>query len=206
MGNIMKSSHRRNIIVFLMTFFLLSPILLKGLLDSKLTIANSEEIFVRNVVQATYGNSSQREFINRVGQAAMKDNSGVFPSVTIAQAILESGWGKSTLASQYNNLFGIKSGGWGGRVVNIPGKEYTANGWTSVPSYFRVYNSFEESIRDHSAFLKDNPRYTNGGVFNARNYSEQAYAIQNSGYASDPNYASTLISIIQTYNLSAFDV
>jgi len=194
MANIMKSSRRRNIVVLLMTFFLLSPILLKSLLDIKLTNVNDEEIFVKNIVQASYGNNSQRDFINRVGQAAMRDNSGIYPSVTIAQAILESGWGKSLLASQYNNLFGIKSGGWGGRVVYME------------DSYYRAYNSFEESIIDHSIFLRENSRYTNGGVFSARNYAEQAYAIQNSGYASGYNYASLLISIIETYNLTAFDV
>ncbi len=208
MGNIIKlgHSHKRNLIIFLMTFLLLSPILLRGMLNNNLSNGNGGEIFVKNIVQASHGNSSQRDFINRVGQAAMQDKSGVFPSITIAQAILESGWGKSTLASQYNNLFGIKSGGWGGRVVNISGREYTGDGWNSVPSYFRVYSSFEESIADHSAFLRQNSRYTAGGVFSARNYVDQAYAIQNSGYASDPNYASTLVSIIQTYNLDAFDV
>ncbi|MCL2322886.1 MAG: glucosaminidase domain-containing protein [Oscillospiraceae bacterium] len=206
MGNVIKSSHKKNVIVILMTLLLLSPILAKGILDSKLAKGNNDEIFVKNLVQASYGNYEQRSFINRVGQAAMNDYSGIYPSVTIAQAILESGWGKSTLASQYNNLFGIKSDGWGGNVVNLPSKEYTANGWEYYPSYYRVYSSFEESIADHSAFLRNNYRYTAGGVFSARNYAEQAYAIQNSGYASGYNYASTLISIIQTYNLDAFDV
>ncbi len=197
------SWNRKNILIILVTFLLMSPIFL-GEFGARYRQQESD-VLVKNVV-ASYGNQSQRNFINRVGQAARKDRSGIFPSITIAQAILESGWGNSTLSSQHNNLFGIKAGGWDGRTVNIPAREYTGNGWIETPSYFRAYNSFEESISDHSAFLKQNSRYTMGGVFSSRNYVEQAYAIQNSGYASDPNYASTLISIIETYNLYEFDV
>ncbi len=115
---------------------------------------------------------------------------------------MESGWGKSTLTSQYNNLFGIKDFTGGG--VAMTTQEYYS-GFITIVDKFKIYNSYEDSIADHSDFLVENSRYRENGVFDAQNYIEQANAIQAAGYATDPNYANSLINLIETYNLNIFD-
>lgn len=132
---------------------------------------------------------------------------GVRASVTVAQAIIESGWGGSSLASApYNNLFGIKvSAGWyGGQVVMRTG-EYINGRYVTVNAAFRSYASQEASFRDHTNFLLQNSRYAVHGVINSGSYQAMANGLQAAGYATSPNYASTLIGVVQRYNLSALD-
>lgn len=133
--------------------------------------------------------------------------SGVLPSVTVAQAIIESNWGRSGLASApYNNLFGIKAGGyWGGRQVVMPTGEYLNGRYVTVNAAFRAYDSQEASFRDHTNFLLQNSRYAANGVINAPSYQAMATGLQRAGYATDPSYAATLISVVQRYNLNALD-
>lgn len=133
--------------------------------------------------------------------------SGVLPSVTVAQAIIESNWGRSGLASApYNNLFGIKAGGyWGGRQVMMPTAEYLNGRYVTVNAAFRAYDSQEASFRDHTNFLLQNSRYAANGVINAPSYQAMAIGLQRAGYATDPSYAATLISVVQRYNLNALD-
>lgn len=108
-------------------------------------------------------NNSQMEFINQIGASAQKDmkKTKVLASLTIAQAILESGWGKSSLATVGKALFGIKAGtSWNGKVYNSKTKEcYDGSTFVTVDASFRAYNNWEESINDHSAFLCANSRY-----------------------------------------------
>ncbi len=132
---------------------------------------------------------------------------GVRASVTVAQAIIESGWGGSALASApYNNLFGIKvSGSWyGGQVVMRTG-EYINGRYVTVNAAFRSYASQEASFRDHTNFLLQNSRYAAHGVINSGSYQAMANGLQAAGYATSPSYASTLIGVVQRYNLSALD-
>lgn len=133
--------------------------------------------------------------------------SGVLPSVTVAQAIIESNWGRSGLASApYNNLFGIKAGGyWGGRQVMMPTAEYLNGRYVTVNAAFRAYDSQEASFRDHTNFLLQNSRYAANGVINAPSYQAMATGLQRAGYATDPSYAATLINVVQRYNLNALD-
>lgn len=133
--------------------------------------------------------------------------SGVLPSVTVAQAIIESNWGRSGLASApYNNLFGIKAGGyWGGRQVVMPTGEYLNGRYVTVNAAFRAYDSQEASFRDHTNFLLQNSRYAANGVINAPSYQAMATGLQRAGYATDPSYAATLINVVQRYNLNALD-
>ena len=119
---------------------------------------------------------------------------------------MESGWDGSTLSETYNNAFGIKAdSSWTGRVVTLPTKEYINGEYVTVNANWRVYDDINQSVRDRTQFLLENSRYTEGGVFRASNYAEQCRALQNSGYATDPNYANLLISIIESNNFTMYD-
>lgn len=132
---------------------------------------------------------------------------GVLPSVTVAQAILESGWGQSTLASTpYHNLFGIKQGmSWTGAVVNMKTSEFENGKWVTVLAPFRAYSSQMASFQDHTNFLLANSRYAANGVINAKNYVDMANGLQAAGYATAPTYASALIGLVERYNLQSLD-
>ncbi|MDI6666569.1 LysM peptidoglycan-binding domain-containing protein [Leuconostoc falkenbergense] len=132
---------------------------------------------------------------------------GVLASITVAQAILESGWGQSALASApYHNLFGIKQGtGWQGTIVNMKTSEYVNGKWVTVLAPFRSYSSQMASFQDHTTFLLSNSRYAANGVINAKNYVTMANGLQAAGYATAPTYASTLINLVKRYNLQALD-
>ena len=121
----------------------------------------------------------------------------------IAQAILESGWGKSAIG---NNLFGIKAdSSWSGEYVECGTKEYDGGGAYSTTAKFRAYSNWGESVEDHGKFLKDNSRYAKAGLFSAKDYIGQAYALKSAGYATDPNYPMMLIELIQKYGLNQYD-
>ena len=131
----------------------------------------------------------------------------ILPSITIAQSILESNWGKSELSSKYNNLFGIKANNaWKGEYVNIETSEFYDQ---VITDKFRVYKTKSESIQDHAKFLSENPRYKE--VLTKATYIEQAEELQNAGYStvSDESgnltYKNLLIEIIQQYNLQLID-
>lgn len=148
-------------------------------------------------------------FINGIkdGAIASMKKHGVLASITIAQAILESSWGNSTLAKESKNLFGVKAiGGWRGCKKNYPTYEYYNGKKTLINDYFRVYNSFAESIEDHALFLVNNSRYKQYGFFSAKDYVGQANALQKAGYATAPTYAQSLINLIKQYRLYKYDV
>lgn len=149
----------------------------------------------------------QKAFIERVGALAAADmqKSGVLASLTIAQAILESGWGKSGLTVKANALFGIKAGtSWKGRVYSTKTQEcYDGVNFTTVTALFRAYDSWEESVEDHSALLTGAARYK--AVVGERDYKTACRAIKAAGYATDPNYTDKLIQIIESYGLTAYD-
>lgn len=142
-----------------------------------------------------------------VDAQAATAGTGVLASVTVAQAILESGWGQSALASApYHNLFGIKKGfGWTGAVVNMNTSEFENGKWVTVVAPFRAYGSQMASFQDHTNFLLANSRYAANGVTNAPNYIAMATGLQAAGYATAPTYASALINLVERYNLQSLD-
>lgn len=153
--------------------------------------------------------ASVSEFIERVAPGAKETQKeyGVFASITIAQAALESGWGKSGLTQKGNALFGIKAdSSWQGAYCEMETKEHVNGQVITITARFRAYNSWEESIKDHGKFLKENPRYTKAGMFKAKDYIGQAYALKDAGYATDENYPILLISLIQQYGLYQYDL
>lgn len=155
--------------------------------------------------------SKYTKFIEEIKDEAIKNYKEykILPSITIAQAILESSWGESDLAQIYNNLFGIKAdSSWKGDYVTLETFEFYD---TKIEDKFRVYSNKNQSIKDHAKFLVDNQRYKKYGVFEAKTYIEQAYALQNAGYSTaednsgQKRYAKDLIEIIRQYNLQLID-
>ena len=119
-------------------------------------------------------------------------------SITLAQGILESGSGKSELARKSNNHFGIKcSSHWSG--------EKTYHDDDAKNECFRAYKSVLESYNDHSKFLTSNNRYSNLFTLPIDDYRSWAKGLSKAGYATNPNYASRLISIIEDLKLYSFD-
>ncbi|GED71158.1 hypothetical protein BRE01_48600 [Brevibacillus reuszeri] len=152
---------------------------------------------------------TQQEFIAKIAPAAVGDmkKTRVPASLTIAQAILESNWGMSGLTAKANNLFGIKGNGTAGSV-SMPTTEYVGGKPITTNANFRKYNSWAESIADHSALIlngtRDKPtRYH--GVLGA-DYKTACQKIKDGGYATDPAYPQKLISLIEKYELHKFDV
>ena len=155
--------------------------------------------------------SKYTKFIEEIKDEAIKNYKEykILPSITIAQAILESSWGESDLAQIYNNLFGIKAdSSWKGEYVTLETFEFYD---TKIEDKFRVYSNKNQSIKDHAKFLVDNQRYKKYGVFEAKTYIEQAYALQNAGYSTaednsvQKRYAKDLIELIRQYNLQLID-
>lgn len=151
--------------------------------------------------------SKQTEFIEKIKDAAIEVQSqySIFASISIAQAILESGWGESELAKNYNNLFGIKAlRDWTGETVVLDTREWTQDGIVTVNQPFRVYKSWRESILDHALFLKKE-WYIEAGVFKATNPTMQIQAIFDGGYCTDPKYSIKILKLINDYNLEKYD-
>lgn len=119
-------------------------------------------------------------------------------SITLAQGLLESGSGKSDLAVNANNHFGIKCH-----------KEWTGMTYTmdddEKGECFRKYASAEESFNDHSQFLITRPRYANLFTLDILDYKGWAYGLKSAGYATNPRYAEMLIKIIEEHQLFLFD-
>ena len=150
----------------------------------------------------------EQKFIMKVRQGAMEGQKefGVFASVTIAQAILESGWGESQLSVKANNLFGVKAdSSWTGPTIDMLTQEEVNGGKVTVTAKWRVYDSWGDSIYDHGKFLKENSRYTEAGVFNATNCYDQIRAIHRAGYATDSSYTDLVTGIIDSYKLYLYD-
>ena len=144
-----------------------------------------------------------KTFIERVKQGAMQlwEKFGILPSVAIGQAALESGWGRSGLSTEYNNLFGIK-GSYKGNSAMLDTWEVYDGKRYDVKDGFRVYPDWNTSILDYGVFLTVNSRYKN--ALGITDYKKQIKAIHSAGYATDPEYANKVINIIETnalYNL-----
>lgn len=139
------------------------------------------------------------DYINKYKGIAMSEmiRTGVPASITLAQGILESGCGQSELARESNNHFGIKcKPEWTG------GKTYHDD--DRRQECFRVYQSAEDSYRDHSDFLKNRPYYTDLFSLDPRNYRDWAYGLKKDGYATERDYPTNLIRIIETYHLEDY--
>lgn len=181
-----------------------------------------------NYYSGTTGNAtaSRTEFMNNISPVAISEmtRTGVYASVTMAQAALESANGGSGLSTKYANYYGMTAGtcapkaapsGVSGTVYRSGEGGNTCSGnsfWNGTVvamcnssgkdcQWYRVYDSFENSTRDHSRLLSD--KY-NCNVYSSN--SEQLQCIKDHGYATDPNYVSKILNVIKTYNLSQYDI
>ena len=151
--------------------------------------------------------ASQSDFVNEVGAAAQRSQqtTHVPASVTVAQAILESDWGRSRLARQGNNLFGIKAQPNPGPagVVTLPTWEHLDGDDVMVQADFKAYYTLDQSLDDHARFFRG--RGYRDAMAVANDPRAFAQAIQDDGYATDPDYADKLIRLMDRYNLYRFD-
>lgn len=151
----------------------------------------------------------EEKFVQSVVDCLKGKKLNILPSVTIAQAILESGWGKSELAKNAHNLFGIKAGkDWSGKTYSKKTKEQKPTGEVyEIVADFRAYDSYADSIMDHDAFFASTywRRENYAPVLSAKNYKDQAKALQSCGYATALDYGKQLIGLIERLGLQQYD-
>ena len=140
------------------------------------------------------------EYIQAYHQAAIHQQTRhrIPASITLAQGLLESSAGKSYLAIQGNNHFGIKCGNWTG--------DYLYKQDDGRLERFRKYTSVEQSYEDHSHFIADRAHYKSLFELKPTDYVGWAHGLKRCGYATDPKYASKLIELIERYELHAYDL
>ena len=167
--------------------------------------AASSPAFVRPV-SAYAITQYQQTFINNLGNSAKKTYSKykILPSMTIAQAILESSWGNSTLSKKYYNFFGMKAGAnYNGETVTLKTTEEINGHYVTVNGVFRVYHSFDQGIEGYYQFITGYSRYSN--LIGETDYKAACRKIREDGWATDSSYTTKLINIIESYDLTRFD-
>lgn len=171
-----------------------------------------------SMTEVKVGASYIDDFLNTVGPmctADMRDNH-ILASFSLAQAIWESGWGTSTLATEANALFGIRAySGWSGMVYDRNEKVlyenwaavYTAKGSDYVKaqtlSFWRAYTSWQESVNDHSALFNNSSIYAN--LRGNYDYKSCCELVVTDGYCGEPSYTDCLITMIEQYNLESYN-
>ncbi|MDR0899249.1 MAG: glucosaminidase domain-containing protein [Lactobacillaceae bacterium] len=147
----------------------------------------------------------------KISSAVQTDqaNTKVLASLTLAQAALESDWGRSQLAAKWNNYFGVKtSTDDEDKFVLLPTKEYLDGKWVTIKDKFAVYKTPLESIEAHSKLFLEGTTWNKDqyvDVINAKNYKDAAIGLVKDGYATDPQYAEKIISVIEKYHFNIYD-
>tara|TARA_B100001057_G_scaffold458716_1_gene508243 strand:+ start:6699 stop:7226 length:528 start_codon:yes stop_codon:yes gene_type:complete len=150
-----------------------------------------------------YDNSVENKinlYIKKFAPAAVKNMRfyKIPASITLAQGVLESGYGEGTLAKKANNHFGIKChNGWKGKSIRHDDD--------AKDECFRSYKNPLRSYRDHSLFLVDRDRYSFLFKLKRKDYKGWAIGLKAAGYATDPKYAEKLIGLIERFDLTRFD-
>lgn len=158
-------------------------------------------------VPTTYASNVQTFLQNIAGSAQqVAQQRGLYASLMIAQAALESGWGGSYLSTSAYNLFGVKWSG-AGAYIELPTQEYYNGSYQTVYDKFQRYSSYAESLNGYANVITS--RFPNSTRANAANYQIAAHNLRNGiygTYATAPDYAEKLIRVIETYNLTAYDI
>ena len=184
--------------------------------DKSLSIADSDAITGRRLAQPPLAPgkaafSSPEEFVAIMLPMAQSaaEKIGVDARYLVAQAALETGWGKSIIRQQdgssSHNLFGIKAADWQGDSARVLTTEYVDGKQVKESASFRAYGSFEQSFNDYVNFLQNNERY-DGALDSAANPKRFVSELQRAGYATDPQYANKIAQIarqMQTYQAVA---
>jgi flagellar protein FlgJ len=167
-------------------------------------------VYEEATAQATLSRSALPQahveaFVSRLLPAAQRasEASGVPAQLIMAQAALESGWGKREIrmedGSSSFNVFGIKADrGWKGAVAESATTEFVNGAPQKTRAAFRAYGSYDEAFADYAKFLSNNPRYA--GVVATRDPAEAAHGLQRAGYATDPEYGGKLVRIMRQMN------
>ena len=162
---------------------------------------------------------SQAEFVDWIGQLVAADmkTSGILASVTAAQSILESGYGKSELALNALNLGGMKaelSGNtwtsvWDGKIYTKDTAEQEPDGtYITIKADFRAYPSVAAYLADHSAYLtgaKDGEKLRYAGIVGCKNYRKAFQILKDGGYATSLDYVDKLCAVVEKWNLTRYD-
>lgn len=173
----------------------------------------------KHAVHHANHSAANAQFIAEASVAAVQSEiaTGTPAAITIAQAILESGWGKHHIGAA-NNYFGVKAqkhkggdvtyGNLATGYVDVKTREVFKGKETTLPQPFRSYKTMGDSFTDHGQFLVKNGRYRQYLDDYAANGDPRAFArgLQKAGYATDPHYAELLIGIIDKYKLDQYDV
>jgi hypothetical protein len=171
---------------------------------------------------SAFSGLSEADVVKSVGTLFTADQkkTGILASVSMAQFILESGYGKSELAQNANNLFGMKcslSGNtWSGSTWDGKSKytkqtkeQHTDGSYETITADFRRYPCVEDSIADHSAYLlgaKNGSKLRYEGLKGCTDYKKAVQIIKDGGYATSLTYVENLCSIIERWNLTQYDV
>ena len=165
----------------------------------KKTIIILSILFSTTLIFAQNRNAKYDSYIEKYAKLAVQSQTKhrIPASITLAQGLLESGAGESRLAKECNNHFGIKCGGsWYGKSMRMNDD--------ALNECFRCYNNPKDSYEDHAEFLKK-PRYSFLFDSKINDYKSWAKGLKKAGYATDPNYPTKLINIIETYKLYEYD-
>ncbi|HEM2542948.1 TPA: GBS Bsp-like repeat-containing protein [Streptococcus suis] len=165
----------------------------------------------KNTVERVQMTTSQQAFFNKILPTVQQvsKNKGIVTSVMLAQTILESAWGTSQLATNANNIFGIKADvSWKGNTYTVQTNEVVGGKTVTVKKQFRAYGTIFESIADYGNFFTSTPwRIKNYSNFlQAKDYESALTSLLASGYATDPAYAEKLKSLILRYGLNQYNV
>ena len=153
---------------------------------------------------------AKADFIKTLAALAQEEakNRGikfVLPSICIAQAALETGWGSSKLMTKANAYFGIKAGkSWKGKVYSAKTKEcYDGINYTTITDCFRAYDSLADSVRDYYDLITGSSRYA--AAVGEKNAIKCITAIKAGGYATSPTYVKNVMAIVEGNNLTEYD-
>ncbi len=197
-NKIMKNSTSKFYLIGFSILFILSACASKKYSYKK--VNNKVEKIANKKSGGNYNTYNVSQYIERFKAIAVKEMKqyGIPASITLAQAILESGTGNSDLAKYANNHFGIKC------TSDWAGKGYYKDD-DQKNDCFRVYDNPDESFKDHSNFLK-RKRYAPLFELDRNNYQGWAYGLKQAGYATNPQYPQLLINLIEKYQLQQYDL
>lgn len=190
--------HIHILLCLLFCHFLISCKSAKPLISSSETLPASKTTGHKDLKMPPAG-TPESNYINRYKDAAIYEmkRTGIPASITLAQGMLESDYGRSRLAREGNNHFGIKCHNWDGDKI------YHDDNLKN--DCFRKYNNVQESFHDHSEFIRAGSRYKFLFDYAPGDYKSWAYGLKKAGYATNPDYPGLLIRKIEQYNLDAFD-
>lgn len=153
---------------------------------------------------------SRKAFVDQIAPIAQKlqGQYGIYASVSMAQAMVESDFGQSGLSANYNNLYGVKTDKDDPNGVDLKTLEYENDKWVEIVDRFKVYASWEESMTAHAELIAHgvswDPDYYKA-VLEGKTPAEQAKGLQTSGYATDPDYANKLIQMMDEWDLYQYN-